>query len=81
MQPMVTDLTRRTLLKAALLSTSAPLLPLGCATTRRGPQPALIGCAINKGSQFRAVVADAQGQAIHQLPLPARGHGVAIHPT
>jgi len=82
MQPMVTDLTRRTLLKAALLSASAPLLPLGCATTRRDdPQPALIGCAIHKGSQFRAVVADAQGQAIHQLPLPARGHGVAIHPT
>lgn len=76
MQPMVTDNTRRTLLKAALLGASAPLLPLGCASMNK--EPALIGCAIKGRDRFSAVVADSQGRPIREVPLPARGHGVAI---
>lgn len=75
---MVTDQTRRTLLKAALFGAAAPVLPFGCATTQQN-SPALIGCAIHNRAQFQAVVADSKGQAIRTLPLPARGHGVAIH--
>lgn len=80
MQPMVTDNTRRSLLKAALFGVCTPILPFGCASNGNKNRPALIGCAVTSRNQFSAVVADKQGQAIRQLPLPARGHGVAIHP-
>ncbi|EKO3538061.1 DUF1513 domain-containing protein, partial [Vibrio fluvialis] len=76
---MVTDQTRRSLLKAALFGACAPMLPFGCAS-QPSQQPALIGCAIKNRNQFSAVIANSQGEAISQLPLPGRGHGVAIHP-
>ena len=74
---MVTDQTRRTLLKAALFGAAAPVLPFGCAAIQQN-SPALIGCAIHNRAQFQAIVADSKGQAIRTLPLPARGHGVAV---
>ncbi len=79
---MVTDTTRRSLLKAALFGSCVPILPFGCASqpTQQTKQAALIGCALTSRNQFSAVIADNEGQAIKQLPLPARGHGVAIHP-
>lgn len=76
---MVTDQTRRSLLKAALFGACAPMLPFGCAS-QPSQQPALIGCAIKNRNQFSAVIANSQGEEISQLPLPGRGHGVAIHP-
>ncbi|MDW6003871.1 DUF1513 domain-containing protein [Vibrio mangrovi] len=82
MQPMVTDQTRRKLLRAALFSAVVPVLPYGCALTRRTvARPALVGCAVTESNRYQAVVADSQGNALHTLPLPARGHGVAIHPA
>jgi len=81
---MVTDNTRRKLLKAALFGACAPIFPFGCASRSAGVhnrQAALIGCALTSRNQFSAVIADNLGQAINQLPLPDRGHGVAIHPT
>lgn len=81
---MVTDNTRRKLLKVALFGACAPILPFGCASQSgegRKRQPALVGCALTSRNQFSAVIADNQGQALNQLPLPGRGHGVAIHPT
>ncbi len=80
---MVTDTTRRSLLKAALFGSCVPILPFGCARHSAKPtqQAALIGCALTSRNQFSAVIADSEGQAIKQLPLPARGHGVAIHPN
>ncbi len=79
MQPMVTDPTRRKLLKAALFGAAAPILPFGCSSTPNTPQssqPSLIGCAITGRDRYSVVVADQFGQPIRQLPLPERGHGV-----
>lgn len=75
---MVTDLQRRSLLKAALAGIVTPVLPFGCASLAAS-KPALIGCAITGREQFSAVVADEYGYPLHQLPLPARGHGVATN--
>lgn len=85
MLPMVTDTTRRTLLKAALGCAAVPVLPFGCASRKDGASasndPQLIGCALNGRGQYSAVVADEYGMPLSQLPIPARGHGVAICPT
>ncbi len=78
MLPMVTDKTRRTLLKAALFGAAMPILPFGCATTERRTH-ALIGCSIIGRDKFAAVVADEHGMPISTLPIPERGHGVAIN--
>ncbi len=75
---MVTDNTRRTLLKAALFGAATPWLPFGCATTRSPDEPALVGCAISGRDDYRVVVANQWGSPLRQLPLPARGHGVAV---
>ncbi len=78
MLPMVTDQTRRTLLKAALFGAATPLLPFGCASTAPR-RPALIGCSIIGREKYAAVVADEHGMPIYQLPIPERGHGVATN--
>lgn len=78
MRPMVTDQTRRTLLKAALFGAAMPLLPAGCASTKPRT-PALIGCSIIGRDKFAAVVADEHGMPISTLPIPERGHGVATN--
>ncbi|MEL7291396.1 MAG: DUF1513 domain-containing protein [Pseudomonadota bacterium] len=73
---MVTDTTRRSLLKAALLSAAYPLA--GCVTApSHKAKPALIGCSISGRDHFHAVVADQNGQPLRKVPLPERGHGVA----
>ncbi|MFB1072707.1 DUF1513 domain-containing protein [Vibrio diabolicus] len=79
MQPMVTDQTRRTLLKAALFGAAAPMMPFGCTSTR-SRQPALIGCSIIGRDKYAAVVADEHGMPLSSLPIPERGHGVATNP-
>ncbi|GAK82745.1 putative exported protein [Vibrio ponticus] len=77
---MVTDQTRRTLLKAALFGAAAPMLPFGCAGVVP-TQPCLVGCALNGRDRYSVVVANEAGGPIHQLPLPERGHGVAVNAT
>lgn len=80
---MVTDQTRRTLLKAALFGAATPLLPVGCHSlgALSSRSPALIGCALSGRDRFDVVTADHQGLPISTLPLPARGHGVAVNAT
>ncbi len=75
---MVTDKTRRRLLKAALCGAASPLLPFGCAATERRT-PGLIGCSIIGRDKFSAVIADEHGVPISSLPIPERGHGVATN--
>ncbi len=77
---MVTNQTRRTLLKAALFGASAPFLTVACAAKGQPShfEPALIGCSILNRDKYFATVADIEGSPIYQVPLPARGHGVAI---
>lgn len=73
---MVTNSTRRKLLKAALFGAAYPLV--GCVSTKpKMKQPALVGCAIAGRDRYSAVVADSYGMPIHSVPLPQRGHGVA----
>ncbi|NVD06822.1 DUF1513 domain-containing protein [Vibrio sp. JPW-9-11-11] len=75
---MVTDNTRRSLLKAALLGAAYPLS--ACVSrTSSVAKPALIGCSISGRDHFNAVVADQNGQPLRTIPLPERGHGVASH--
>lgn len=82
MQLMVTDLKRRSLLKAALLGSALPAFSLSYASqTLSVRKPALIGCSLSGVGRYSAVVADEYGQSIHTVPLPARGHGVAVHPS
>ncbi len=76
MRLMVTDQTRRALLKAALAGVTAPLLPFGRAFGGQS-KPALLGCAIKGRDHFLAVVADDSGLPMFTQPLPARGHGTA----
>ncbi|MFA0413864.1 DUF1513 domain-containing protein [Vibrio renipiscarius] len=78
---MVTDQARRRLLKAALFGAATPMLPFGCGSISKPTlrTPALIGCALSGRERFNVVVADQQGQPISELPLPSRGHGVAIN--
>ncbi|WP_428772376.1 DUF1513 domain-containing protein [Vibrio sp.] len=80
---MVTDQTRRNLLKAALMGAAVPAMPFGCASVfnDKNAAPALIGCSVSGRDRYRAVVADALGQPLHTIALPGRGHGVAIHPS
>lgn len=73
---MVTDSTRRKLLKAALFAAAYPLV--GCVSTKpKMKQPSLVGCAIAGRDRYSAVVADSYGMPIHSVSLPQRGHGVA----
>ncbi len=81
MQPMVTNQTRRKLLKAALFSAAVPALPFGCASVSQAQTPALIGCSIRGRDKYSAVVADEFGRPIRQIALPERGHGVAVNAT
>ncbi len=75
---MVTDNTRRSLLKAAMFGAAYPLV--GCvSTSTQNSIPTLIGCSISGRDRFNAVVADQNGMPIRQVPLPARGHGVATN--
>ncbi|KOO03805.1 hypothetical protein AKJ17_09420 [Vibrio nereis] len=78
---MVTDNTRRSLLKAAMFGITAPVLPMGCASIKNTHSPALIGCSIKGRDKFAVVVADELGRPIREVALPERGHGVAINPN
>ncbi len=79
MRPMVTDKTRRSLLKAALLGMASPILPFGCQShsITLANRPALMGCCVLGKGTYGVVIANEFGQAINTLPIPARGHGVA----
>ncbi|EEX92560.1 hypothetical protein VIOR3934_05024 [Vibrio orientalis CIP 102891 = ATCC 33934] len=75
---MVTDNTRRSLLKAALFGAAYPLV--GCTvTSKQSSAPVLIGCSISGRDRFNAVVADSAGMPLRQIALPERGHGVAAN--
>ncbi|MDO6707370.1 DUF1513 domain-containing protein [Photobacterium sp. 1_MG-2023] len=89
MQQMVTDLTRRALLKKALgaaIFLPATGLLSACVSAGAGSGKTaangdrIIGCSRTPAGQFAVVVADQLGQPIHQIALPERGHGVAIQP-
>ncbi|MGR5061535.1 DUF1513 domain-containing protein [Photobacterium sp. DNB22_13_2] len=93
MQPMVTDQTRRRLLLGALggvalrpLSAIVAVSPLlgGCTSavnSANAGQAAIIGCSRQTTGSYSVVVARDDGSALYQMPLPDRGHGVALQPN
>lgn len=93
---MVTDLTRRRLLQAGLIGLVPPTVmpevlakPLEHNTSAKEKllfansdmQPALIGCALNSANSYSVIVANRIGAPIHKIPLPDRGHGLAVSPS
>ncbi|PSW14699.1 DUF1513 domain-containing protein [Photobacterium rosenbergii] len=44
-------------------------------------QATIIGCSRQSDGRFGVVVADNNGLPLYQLPLPGRGHGVALQPN
>ena len=44
-------------------------------------QATIIGCSRHSDGRFGVVVADSDGLPLYQLPLPNRGHGVALQPN
>ncbi|USD61581.1 DUF1513 domain-containing protein [Vibrio sp. SCSIO 43140] len=92
MRPMAIDISKRNFTKALTIGTCAPSLLAACATNNNSSMvtdvhgalnksEALIGGAIRRQGQFEVVVYSVAGQARHQIPLPGRGHGVAIAPN
>ena len=78
--------TQRRLLVAGLgwLSISAPLAYLGFGAPKAGANtitlPRLFACA-QQAQQHYLVCVDQQGETLFSIPLPARGHGMALHPS
>ncbi|MGR5501573.1 DUF1513 domain-containing protein [Vibrio sp. DNB22_10_4] len=92
MQQMAIDRAKRNLAKALAMGTLSPSLLAGCVTNSTAAKSnvelgsmntnqVLIGGAIRRQGQFEAVVYSQLGQFQHHIPLPARGHGVAIAPS
>ncbi|UTV29240.1 DUF1513 domain-containing protein [Photobacterium atrarenae] len=82
---MVTDTTRRKLLRAAL--GAAALAPMtsaltACSSTTSATRatPRIIGCSRTAKGGYAVVVAAQDGQPIYRVALPGRGHGVALQP-
>ncbi|MCL9775853.1 DUF1513 domain-containing protein [Vibrio methylphosphonaticus] len=85
MQLMAIDITKRNLMRVGAMGVIAPTWLVGCSTAsplgvKKGPAPRLIGGSIRQNGEFDVVIAANGSDPVHQLPLPGRGHGVAIHP-
>ncbi|MCP3699638.1 MAG: DUF1513 domain-containing protein, partial [Aliivibrio sp.] len=73
---------RRKLLKSSLGAiTLSPWLTACSSVPSSDKNAALISCSRTSNGHFGAVVADNEGNPIHSIPLPERGHGVAITPN
>ncbi|RYU67608.1 DUF1513 domain-containing protein [Aliivibrio finisterrensis] len=82
MQPMAINNQRRKLLKSSLGAVAlSPWLTACSSVSNLDKNAALISCSRTANGHFGAVVADNEGNPIHSVPLPARGHGVAITPN
>ncbi|GMQ46151.1 DUF1513 domain-containing protein [Vibrio sp. 10N] len=89
---MAIDISKRNFAKALAMGTLTPSLLAACAAkgssakhvshldSEDTPQ-VLIGGAIRHQGQFEAVVYSQGGQSQRHIPLPARGHGIAIAPN
>ncbi|WP_196588363.1 DUF1513 domain-containing protein [Aliivibrio fischeri] len=79
---MAIDNHKRKLLKssAAALALS-PWLTACSSSLLQREKAALVSCSRTANGHFSAVVADSNGYPIYSIPLPERGHGVAISPN
>lgn len=63
------------------LKLTAATLALGPARLIAAPgKPLLLSCRANRGDQFYLSAVTAEGQLHFDIPLPARGHGISVHP-
>lgn len=72
----MTALTRRAFLAGSAAALANPMLPAVSAPAR-----AFYGARFEGMSRFFASAFDATGTAMFDLPLPARGHGIALDPA
>ena len=79
---MAIDNQRRILLKGTFgVAVFSPWLS-GCSSSQyKDKKASLISCSRTANGHFGAVVADSEGYPIYTIPLPERGHGVAISPS
>nr|WP_319246276.1 DUF1513 domain-containing protein [uncultured Celeribacter sp.] len=68
--------SRRTFLKAAIAAAVVPRLSWADAGS-----PAYLGAARDASGDYALYGMDAQAQILFRVPLPARGHAAAAHPT
>ena len=67
---------RRRFLAAVASFGAAPALSAGGRSERR-----FVGCRTDPTGRHLASVFDERGHILHDLPLPGRGHGFAVHPA
>ena len=67
---------RRRFLAAVATAGAAPVLFAGGRSERR-----FVGCRTDPTGRHLASVFDERGEILHDLPLPGRGHGFAVHPA
>ncbi|GAA4651769.1 DUF1513 domain-containing protein [Kistimonas scapharcae] len=74
--------TRRTVLKHMVTGcTMTGLLPWISGCSSNPPERLIFSTARDRQGQFSARIASPDQVWQHIVPLPARGHGIAIHPT
>lgn len=80
MQPMVIDNSKRNLAKMVGLGMLVPSVFSGCisGTVRRGTANTLIGGALRRQGDYEVVISDGASGPVSRLPIPDRGHGVAV---
>ena len=72
----MTSIGRRRFLAALATAGAAPMLGARTFTARR-----YIGCRIDHERRYLASVFDESGVILHDVSLPGRGHGFAVHPS
>ena len=72
----MTPIRRRRFLAALVAAGAAPKLGAGTFTSR-----CFIGCRADREGRYLASVFDESGRIHHDVRLPGRGHGFAVHPV
>ena len=72
----MTPIGRRRFLAALATAGAAPMLGARTFTARR-----YVGCRVDHEGRYLASVFDESGAILHDVSLPGRGHGFAVHPS
>ena len=72
----MTPIGRRRFLAVVVTAGAAPMLGARTFTARR-----YVGCRVDHDGRYLASVFDESGTILHDVSLPGRGHGFAVHPS
>ncbi|NUW72934.1 DUF1513 domain-containing protein [Vibrio mediterranei] len=81
MRLMAIDISRRNFTKLAGITVMSPSLLTACASTTKMAQETLIGGSVRNKGDYEVIVSTENATAMHRLPLPDRGHGIAVSPN